>query len=71
MFGLLAYLGAVYKSIVIFIFFLVCGLGVDDSFLMLHVLRLQMRRDDNKDVPTVIANTMRIVRVRLHLLVDD
>lgn len=71
MFGLLAYVGVVYKSIVIFIFFLVCGLGVDDSFLMLHALRMQMRRHGSNDVPTVMAKTMRIVCVCSHIFADD
>ena len=46
-YGLLGYIGVQYRSIVIFVYFLVAGLGVDDSFLMMHALRCRRSATDN------------------------
>ena len=59
MYGLLGYIGVPFKSIAIFVLFLVCGLGVDDSFLMMHALRKLHDAEDT--VSSKISRTTQYV----------
>lgn len=52
-YDLLGYIGVQYKSIVVFVYFLIAGLGVDDSFLMMHALH--QRRIATDKIPHRIA----------------
>lgn len=61
MFGLLCASGLTLKTIAIFTLFLVLGLGVDDSFLMLHSLRSKLSQNNKGGITVLMAETMQLV----------